>query len=78
MSVNVLISAYLYSTKRTKQAVIINILRGLVINTVVILLLPRIFGANAIWFTFGIYELIIMVIAIFLLKDSEKNGIIFK
>lgn len=78
MSVNVLISAYLYSTKRTKQAVIINVLRGVVINTAVILLLPRIFGANAIWFTFGIYELIIMVIAIFLLKDSEKNGIVFK
>lgn len=78
MSFNVLISAYLYSTKRTKQAVIINLLRGVVVNTLVIFLLPMLFGANAIWFTFGIYELIILAIAVLLLKDSEKQGIVFK
>lgn len=79
MSLNVMISAYLYSTKRSTQAIIINVLRSLVVNSVVILglpaLLPNAFGGNIVWFTFGIYEAIVLVVAVALLKHSERNGI---
>lgn len=78
MAFNVMISAYLYSTERSTQAVIINFLRSIVINAGIILTLPKIAGANIIWFTFGIYEIIVLVIAIALLKHSERNGIVFK
>ena len=78
MSVNVMISAYLYSTKRSAQAIAINVLRSLIVNTAVILLLPTLFGANAIWFTFGVYEAAVAVVAVILLKNSEKNGIVFQ
>lgn len=37
MSVNTLISAYLYSTKRTKQAVILNLCRSFLLDSAVIL-----------------------------------------
>lgn len=73
MSFNVMISAYLYSTERSAQAVCISLLRSLVLNTGVILLLPRLLGPDAIWATFGIYESLVLVIAAALLKHAEKK-----
>ena len=78
MALNAMISAYLYSTERCFQASNISTLRSIIVNAAVILLLPRIFGANAVWFTFAVYEAIVLIIAVVLLKHSEKNGIIFK
>lgn len=77
-SVNTLLSAYFYSTKRSKQAIILNTVRSLIFNTAVITLLPKIFGKIIIWHTFGIYEIFVMLVAIILLKISERNGIIYK
>lgn len=76
-ALNTMISTYLYSTKRSKQAITINVLRSLVINSLVIMLLPAVFGPEIIWFTFGIYELLVLAVAVFLLKRSERNGIVF-
>lgn len=78
MAFNTMISSYLYSTKRTKQADIINFLRSFVINSIVILLIPKLFGAGLVWYTFVIYEVIVLIIAIILLRHSEKNGIVYK
>lgn len=77
-SVNTLLSAYFYSTKRSKQAIILNTVRSLIFNTAVITLLPKILGEIIIWHTFGIYEIFVMLVAIILLKISERNGIIYK
>ena len=78
MALNTIISAYLYSTKRSKQAIIMNILRSFVFNLAVIILMPMVFGAEAVWHTFGIYELLVLAAAVILLKSSEKNGVVFK
>lgn len=78
MSFNTIISAYLYSTKRTKQANVINVLRSLLVNTAIILLLPQVFGSGIVWYTFGIYEAIVLAVAVILLKHSERDGIIYK
>ena len=78
MALNVMISSYLYSTERTVQAISISILRSIVVNAVVILILPYIFGEGIIWLTLLIYEMIVFVVALVLLKQSEKNGITFK
>lgn len=73
MSFNTIISAYLYSTTRTKQAVIINTLRSLIVNTLVIRILPTVFGKGIIWFTFGIYEAIVLVVAVILVRRAERR-----
>ena len=78
MAFNVLISAYLYSTDRAAQAVVINVLRSIVVNVAVILILPNLFGPDVIWTTLGIYEIIVLAAAFGLLKHSERNGAIFK
>jgi len=77
-SMNVMISAYLYSTKRSTQATVISFLRSFLVNSMMILLLPVLFGSGIIWSSFGIYEGIVLVVAIILLKRSEKNGIVYQ
>lgn len=77
-SMNVMISAYLYSTKRSVQAAAINFLRSFIVNSVMILTLPLLFGNDIIWSSFGIYEGIVLVVAVILLKNSEKKGIVYQ
>lgn len=77
-SINTMLSAYFYSTKRSSQAIVLNTVRSLVMNTLVITLLPKIFGSAVVWHTFGIYEILVLIMAFILKKTSERNGIIYK
>ena len=75
MAPNIIISSYLYSTTRTRPAAIINILRSFVINIAVIIIVPILFGPDAIWLTYGIYEGIVLIFAILLLRRADAGGI---
>ena len=78
MSLNTIASAYLYSTKRTREALILNVLHSFIFNSTAIIILPMIFGNGIIWSTFGIYEIMVMIAAIILIRRSERNGIVYK
>ena len=75
-ALTVIITAYLYSTTRTKQALTINLLRSFFVVIPVILLVPVIFGADAIWHTFWIYEGISLIAAFFILRAADKKDFI--
>ena len=77
-SINTMISAYFYSTKRSGQAITLNVVRSLIMNTLVIILLPKLFGGVIVWHTFGIYEVLVLIVAFILKKSSEKNGVVFR
>lgn len=77
-SINTMLSAYFYSTKRSGQAIALNIVRSLVMNSLIITFLPKIFGAAIVWHTFGIYEIFVVIVAFALKKTSERNGITYK
>lgn len=77
-SINTMMSAYFYSTKRSGQAIALNIVRSLVMNSLIITMLPKIFGNAVVWHTFGIYEVLVLIIAIALKKGSERKGIVYK
>lgn len=78
MALNVMISSYLYSTERSSLALRISVLRSVVVNVAIILILPRIFGEGVIWFSLLIYEAIVLIISVILLKRSEQKGIYIK
>ena len=78
VGLNTMISAYLYSTERSGYAIPLNICRALVFNTLIIRGLPALLGKEVIWFTYGISECAVLVLAVILLKFSERNGIVFK
>ena len=75
---NTILSSYLYSTKRSVPAIILNTLRSFVFSILVILGLPAIFGSGVIWFTYGISECLVLLVALALTKYSERNGIIYQ
>lgn len=75
---NVMISAYLYSTKRSSYAIALNVVRSLVLNTLIIIGLSAVFGGGIVWFTFGISECVVLIFAVILLRISERNGIEYK
>ena len=75
---NTMVSAYFYSTKRSVQAIILNVMRSFVVNIAVIIGLSTVFGSSIVWYTFGISEAVVLVLAVVLLKVSEKNGIEYK
>ena len=75
-SVNSMLSAYFYSTKRSAQAIVLNTVRSLVMNTLVITFLLMLLGGAIVWHTFGIYEALVLVLGIALKKTSEKRGIL--
>lgn len=78
VGLNTMISAYLYSTERTGYAIVLNICRALVLNTAIITGLPALLGNGVIWYTYGISEGLVLIVAFVLLRISERKGIVFK
>ena len=72
VGVNTLISGYLYSTKNTKFAIFMNIMRSFIVSILCIVGLTSLLGAAIIWYTFGISEAIILAIGILLMRKANK------
>jgi Na+-driven multidrug efflux pump len=78
VSLTTMVSAYLYSTKRTKEAILINVCRGLLFNFLIVSVFPVLFGVGIVWFTIDIAETLALFVALSLLKHSEREGITFR
>jgi Na+-driven multidrug efflux pump len=77
IALNLMVGAYLYSTKRSAQAAVIMFCRCVAFNSVLILFLPRLLGSEIVWYAAGIAELCGFLVAALLLRRSEKNGVVF-
>ena len=77
-AMSAVVSAYLYSTKRTQYAIPLNVCRGLVFNVLCINTLPLILGYDFVWYSMAVAEILCLIIAVALQRVSEKNGIIYK
>lgn len=75
---NAVIASYLFSTKRTQYAIVLNTCRSIVFNFLCITFLPLIFGEQFVWYTVAVSEFICLMIAITLWRVSERKGIIYK
>jgi len=77
IAVCTVVSSYFYSTKRTKESLILNIVRSFIANIFAIILLPLVFGKGIIWYTYFIAELIPAILAAVQYRQSERKGIKF-
>ncbi len=77
-SLNTILSSYLYSTKRTREAVTLNVLRGFIFTPLCIIAISFISRGAVLWFTVGIAEAITLIAALIILRKSEKNGVQFE
>lgn len=71
MSLNLIYTAFLFSTKRTGAADVIAISRGIVVKALAIFCISVIFGSNAIWMAPFIAETLTLVLAIRLNKTTD-------
>ncbi len=71
MAVNLIYTAFLFSTKRTGAADAIAISRGIVVKALAIFCIPVLFGSNAIWIAPLIAEAITLVLAVGLNKTVK-------
>lgn len=75
---SVVISSYLFSTKRTQYALCLNISRCLLLNFLCINFLPLILGDYFVWYSLAVAEAISLALGVALWKFSERKGIIYK
>jgi Na+-driven multidrug efflux pump len=76
-ALNTINGAYLYSTKRTKESVLLNVLRGFVIIPACVWSISIISNGTLIWFTVGIGEVLSLLVGAVIVKRSERNGLRF-
>lgn len=71
MALNLIFTAFLFSTKRTGAADAIAISRGIVVKSLAIFCIPILFGSGAIWIAPFVAEMITLVLAVVLSKTSK-------
>ena len=64
MNFNIFFSGYFQSTLRPVAAITIQILRSLLLSSILVSVLPMIFGADAIWYAVPITECVTFFVAI--------------
>ena len=61
-------SAYFQSVVQPKRSLAITLIRGVVLNTVLVLVLPAILGVNGIWLVVTVSEVITAAVAFFFIR----------
>ena len=72
MGVNVVATYYLQSILRSAQSVVISLLRGFVLCSAFLMILPPVAGFSSIWWTFALTEVITLGYTIFSLKRANR------
>ena len=57
---------------KPKAALIVSVARGLVVSGILILFLPTLFHADALWFAMPVTELLVMIYAAAAIRRSAK------
>lgn len=71
MALNLIYTAFMFSTKRTVQADAIAMCRGIVIKALAIFCLPLLFGNGSIWLAPFVAEILTLIIAYILSKTTK-------
>ncbi len=73
MALNLIYTAFLYSTNRTAQADIISACRGVIIKAAAIFCLPVLLGGDTIWLASFAAETLTLLLALVLSKTSKAD-----
>lgn len=72
MSVNLIFTAYFYSTKQTVKSDVIAVSRGIVVKALAIFLIPVVLGDGYVWCSVAAAEAVTLVICLFLKKYKNS------
>ncbi len=69
---NIYATYYFQSTMRPTIAFVVSVMRGLVVSGILIMMLPPLLGANTIWLSMPITELLTFLVILFAIKKSPR------
>lgn len=69
LGINLTITAYLQSIKKSTNALIVSLLRGLIFNIIFLLILSNLIGIKGVWLTLVTSELTTLIVSIISFKD---------
>ena len=73
MPANIFSTYYFQALLKPKTAFAVSVARGAVISGILIMVLPALFGANAIWFAMPVTEVIVAVCAAALIRKYTRD-----
>lgn len=73
LPLNIFATYYFQAIVRPKAALVVSVLRGLVLSGALILILPKLFDGNSIWYTMPITELVVAILAVFFIVRYTKK-----
>lgn len=71
MGVNIVAIAYLQAIQKTRAAFILSMFRGIILNLILVIILPKLFNLAGVWMTVPIVEIIIFI-SFMLYKSKNK------
>jgi len=75
MAVNLFATAYLQSVSKANKATTVSMLRGLILSSVLLYILPLFMGSNGIWWAVTLAEVFAAVVALwYLIPQIQKNN----
>lgn len=72
MSVNLIFTAYFYSTKQTVKSNVIAVSRGIVVKALAVFLIPAVFGDGSVWCSAAAAEAVTMAVCLFSLLTKKE------
>ena len=76
IGINIFVSAYLTAIKKVIYSALISFPRGILFNSILLLILPNIFGNKIIWIVSFLSEVLTILICVYLLKKIKREGIL--
>jgi len=76
IGINIFVSAYFTAIKKVIYSALITFPRGILFNSILLLILPSIFGNKVIWIVSFLSEVLTIFICIYLLKKIKREGIL--
>src|SRR5699024_12211562 len=74
--INIVMTAHLSAIERAKNAFSVSILRGFVVIIPMVFLLSRLWGMTGVWLSFVLTELIVILVAIFVVRSNRGKQIL--
>lgn len=73
-----MIAAYLYSTRRTKESMVVNALRAFIFISACVMGITTVSSGALVWFAVGVAEVLSFISATGIVHHSERNGFVFR
>ena len=70
---NIFITYYFQAVLKSRMALAVSVLRSFALSLVLVLVLPYLFGREAIWYAVPITEIVVFAISLFMMAQDRRK-----